>query len=93
MKKYMRTSKKSFMRNDWDGCIDVIIHAVIIISVNAITITLLSLLGVLLWNYVVPVMFCLPEITFWKMVALIALIRLVFGVGVYNNINKNINGN
>jgi hypothetical protein len=36
----------------------------------------ISIIGVWLWNYAMVSMFNVPEITFWKMFALMVLVRL-----------------
>lgn len=42
---------------------------------------LLGFLIMLLWNYLFPVLFGLPYITYWQAVAMGLLARLLFGFG------------
>ena len=42
----------------------------------------------LLWNYVMPLIFGLPTITFWQMLALMFLVRMVMPFSVTFNKNK-----
>lgn len=42
-----------------------------------------------LWNYYMPTMFNLPEMTFWNMFGFIVLIKSLFGQTIsFNNKNK-----
>ncbi len=49
----------------------------------------ISIIGVWLWNYAMVSMFGVPEITFWKMFALMVLVRLFIPSKINYNKNKN----
>lgn len=51
--------------------------------------SIFAIIGVWLWNYAMVSMFGVPEITFWKMFALMVLVRLIVPSRVnYNKNNK-----
>lgn len=60
------------------GCLPIILVFVLLFP--------LAYVCMLLWNYVIPSLFGLRDITYWEMFALMFLARLMFGN--YVNINK-----
>ena len=73
----------------YDGCLTAIGLAVIGLLLGSVYSFVLSLIGVWLWNYAMVSMFSVPEITFWKMFALMVLVRLFIPTKVNYNKNKN----
>lgn len=53
-----------------EGCLNVILYTIL-------GLFLLAFFGQYLWNYAVVSVFGLPEITYWKMFALMVLVRLI----------------
>lgn len=71
-----------------DGCMKAILMFVIIFIVSLAFSLLFAYFAVLLWNYVVPTIFGLPEITYWQMFALMVLVRLFVPMKIdYNKDN------
>ncbi len=74
------------MGNKFDGCLNVLLYVVFYIVFATIMALVFTFVAVWLWNYAVVSMFGLSEITYWKMFALLMLVRLFVPANVqYNN--------
>ena len=60
----------------YDGCLMMIGMAMVGLLLGVVYSFVLALIGVWLWNYAMVSTFGVPEITFWKMFALMVLVRL-----------------
>jgi len=60
-----------------NSCLDVILYTFFGLLFSIAWGGLLAFFGKYLWNYAVVSVFGLPEITYWKMFALMVLVRLV----------------
>jgi len=65
---------KNFLIN----LLGLIAGVIVALIVVALILTLCSWLTQLLWNWLMPVIFGLVEITFWQALGLIVLIRVLF---------------
>ena len=74
--------------NRWyDGCLYAIGMLFMRLFLGILYSFVISFIGVWLWNYAMVSMFGVSEITFWKMFALMVLIRLFIPSRI--NYNKN----
>lgn len=74
-------------KNRWyNGCLMTIGIAMVGLLLGIVYSFVLGLIGVWLWNYAMVSTFNVPEITFWKMFALMVLVRLFIPTKV--NYNK-----
>lgn len=71
-----------------EGCLNFMLYAILGLLFSIAWGGLLAFFGQYLWNYVVVSMFGLPEITYWKMFALMILVRLIVPVPI--NFNKKV---
>ncbi len=60
-----------------EGCLNVILYTILGLLFSIAWGCLLAFFGQYLWNYAVVSVFGLPEITYWKMFALMVLVRLI----------------
>ena len=61
-----------------DGCLSGFLVVAISFGLAFALCFLWAYIGMYLWNYVMPSVFGVPEITYWKMFALLLLARLLF---------------
>ena len=54
----------------------------VVMVVSVIICLLFGWVGVILWNYVMPIIFGLGKITYWQMVALMVLARIILPTNV-----------
>ena len=74
--------------NKWyDGCLHSIGMLFMGLFLGILYSFVISFIGVWLWNYAMVSMFGVSEITFWKMFALMVLVRLFIPSRI--NYNKN----
>ena len=57
---------------------------IVVLAIACGIVALSAWLVMLLWNFVMPAIFGLPEISFWVSLGLCALISLLFGGGSKN---------
>lgn len=69
-----------------EGCLNFMLYAILGLLFSIAWGSLLAFFGQYLWNYAVVSVFGLPEITYWKMFALMILVRLIVPVPI--NFNK-----
>ena len=65
-----------------EGCLNAIIMFLIIMALSSGMLFLLAYFAMLLWNSIVVDLFSLPVITYWKMLGLMFLIKLLTWGGV-----------
>lgn len=49
------------------------------ISIGIIAVAIFTTVAMLLWNWLMPAIFNLPEITFWQSLGIIILSKIIFG--------------
>jgi hypothetical protein len=54
-------------------------RAVKIVVIVAVVLGVVSFIAMNLWNWLVPVLFSGPQVTYWQAVGLLVLCRLLFG--------------
>lgn len=80
-----------FTNKDTDGCATVIVMAIILIALAVGFSFLYAWLGMLLWNWVMPIIWAgAPVMTFWPMWGLMELCSILFKS---HNFNTNTNNN
>ena len=76
--------------NRWyDGCLYAIGMLFMNLFLGILYNFVISFIGVWLWNYAIVSMFGVSEITFWKMFALMVLVRLFIPSRINYNKNNN----
>ena len=76
--------------NRWyDGCLLAIGMLFMELFLGILYNFVISFIGVWLWNYAMVSMFGVSEITFWKMFALMVLVRLFIPSRINYNKNNN----
>jgi hypothetical protein len=76
------------MKNLWDGCFISLIALFMGLVVGLAFCLIWAFFAELLWNYVMPLIFGLPTITFWQMLALMVLVRMVMPFSITYNKNN-----
>ena len=62
--------------------IDFLIAFLVVMTISVVLCLLVAWFGVLLWNYVMPIIFGLGKITYWQMVALMVLARIILPTNI-----------
>ena len=76
-------------KNDNDGCAVIIITFIIVLALAIGFSFLFSLIGMLLWNWVMPIIWAgAPVMTFWPMWGLIELCSILFKSHNFNTNTK-----
>ena len=66
----------------FDKGIDFLIAFLVAMTISVGICLLFAWFGVLLWNYVMPIIFGLGKITYWQMVALMVLARIILPTNI-----------
>ena len=77
-----------FGYNSFRGCMVAILYMLLSVVVTVAFSAIFAVVSMWLWNYALVSTFSFPEITFWKMFAIIVLVRIAFSPITINN-NKN----
>ena len=77
----------NYNTNNAGGCMYGIAMMLFVMIVSIVFCLVTSYFGMLLWNYAMTDLFGLPEITYWKTVALFVFVRLITPIRV--NFQKN----
>lgn len=75
------------MRNFYEGCLTTILIFLGVLCFAAVLMVILYF-ATLLWNYVMPELFGVPEITYLKMLALMVLVWMIFPKPSITNNNR-----
>lgn len=62
--------------------IDFLIAFLVVMTISVVLCLLVAWFGVLLWNYVMPIIFGLGKITYWQMVVLMVLARIILPTNI-----------
>jgi len=76
------------MRNFYEGCLTTILIFLGVLCFAAVLMVIFAYFATLLWNYVMPELFGVPEITYLKMLALMVLVWMIFPKPSITNNNR-----
>ena len=62
--------------------IDFLIAFLVVMTISVVLCLLVAWFGVLLWNYVMPIIFGLGKTTYWQMVVLMVLARIILPTNI-----------
>lgn len=77
------------MRNFYEGCLTTILTFLGVLCFAAVLMVIFAYFATLLWNYVMPELFGVPEITYLKMLALMVLVWMIFPKPSVTNNKRN----
>ena len=75
------------MRNFYEGCLTTLLTFLGLLCFAAVLMVIFAYFATLLWNYVMPELFGVPEITYLKMLALMVLVWMIFPKSSMNKRN------
>jgi len=76
------------MNKFFEGCLTTLLAFFGLLCVAVVMMVIFAYFATLLWNYVMPELFGVPEITYLKMLALMVLVWMIFPKPSITNNNR-----